>query len=117
MQPQQPPPRQLRFELPANMNAQYSNAVMVSQTHSEIIMDFIQVMPNNPTARVQSRIVMTPVNAKAFLQALSTNLERFEEKNGEIVMPPQPPSLAEQLFGTIRPENTPPEGEGGPNNG
>lgn len=104
MQPK-PPPRQLRFELPANMNATYANAVMISQTHSEIVMDFIQVMPNSPAARVQSRVVMTPSNAKAFLQALKTNLDRFEEKNGEISMPPQPPTLADQLFGTVRPEN------------
>jgi hypothetical protein len=106
MQPKpQQPPRQLRFELPANMNATYANAVMISQTHSEIVMDFIQVMPNSPVARVQSRVVMTPSNAKAFLQALSTNLDRFEEKHGPISMPPQPPTLADQLFGTVRPEN------------
>jgi len=106
MQPKpQQPPRQLRFELPANMNAMYANAVMISQTHSEIVMDFIQVMPNSQVARFQSRIVMTPSNAEAFLQPLGTNLERFEEKHGPISMPPQPPTLADQLFGTVRPEN------------
>ena len=103
---QKPPPRQIRLELPANMNATYANAVIINQTHSEIILDFIQVLPSSPTARVQSRIVMTPANAKAFLKALGINLERFEEKHGEIELPPQPPTLADQLFGAVRPEDT-----------
>jgi len=108
-QPQQPQ-RQLRLELPANLNAAYANAAMVSHTNSEIVMDFIQIMPNDPRARVQTRVVMTPVNAKMFLKALEANLQRFEETHGEIEIPPQPLSLADQLFGGIRPaeEERPP---------
>ena len=101
-QPQQPQ-RQLRLELPPNLNAAYANAAMVSHTNSEIVLDFIQIMPNDPRARVQTRVVMTPVNAKMFLKALEANLQRFEEKNGEIELPAQPTSLADQLFNTIRP--------------
>lgn len=100
---QQPPNRQLRLEIPATLNAIYSNAVIISQTNTEIVFDFLQVMPNDPRARVQSRVVMTPVSAKSFLRALEQNLSRFEEKHGEIVLPAQPTSLADQLFGTIKP--------------
>jgi hypothetical protein len=105
MNAQQPPqpPRQLRLEMPATLNALYSNTVIISHSGSEVVMDFVQIMPNDPRARVQSRVVMTPVNAKLFLRALSENLTRFEERNGEIKLPPQPPSLADQLFGSIRP--------------
>jgi hypothetical protein len=97
------PQRQLRLEIPNNLNALYANAVIISQTHSEIIMDFIQVMPNDPRARIQSRIAMTPASAKLFLNALSENLTRFEEKHGEINLPPQQLSLADQLFGGLKP--------------
>ncbi|MEZ4668133.1 MAG: DUF3467 domain-containing protein [Anaerolineae bacterium] len=116
--PAQPPgsggQRQLQIELPANLNATYANAVVISQMHSEIVMDFVQIMPNDPRARVQSRIVMTPANAKLFLQALNTNLTRFEALNGEIKLPTQGHSLADQLFGAIKPDDkdtppTPPE--------
>jgi hypothetical protein len=101
---QQPQPgRQLRLEIPANLNASYANAVIVSQTHNEIVLDFMQILPNDPRARVQNRVVMTPANAKLFLRALETNLQRFEEKHGEIATPPQPVTLADQLFGTLRP--------------
>ncbi|MCA9906645.1 MAG: DUF3467 domain-containing protein [Anaerolineae bacterium] len=99
----QPPQRQIRLEIPANLNANYANTVVISHTQSEIVMDFIQVMPNDPRARIQSRIVMTPVNAKSFMRALSENLTRYEERHGEIQVPPQPPSLADQLFGSTRP--------------
>src|SRR5215216_2966927 len=110
-QPQQPQqPRQLRLEIPANLNAAYSNGVVVNQTHSEIVLDFLQIMPNDPRARVQSRVVLTPVNATLFLKALETNLARYEEKHGEIVLPPQPVSLADQLFGTIKPSDSDEEG-------
>ena len=99
------PSRQLRLEIPATLNSTYANAVIVSQTHSEIVMDFIQVLPNDPRARVQQRVVMTPANAKLFLKAFETNLQRYEQKHGEIDLPPQPVSLADQLFGQIRPED------------
>lgn len=102
---QPPKPQQLRLEIPSNLTATYANAAMVSQTHSEIILDFLQVMPNDPRARVQSRIAMTPANAKLFLQALQQNLDRFEEKHGEITLPPKPISLADQLFGGVKPED------------
>ena len=97
--------RQVRLEIPANLSAIYANAAMVSQTQSEIVLDFLQVMPNDPRARVQSRVVMTPTNAKLFLKALETNLARWEEKHGEIEIPAQPGSLADQLFGTIKPDD------------
>jgi hypothetical protein len=106
-QPQQPPqpqrPGTLRLEVPANLSMTYSNAAVVTQTHSEIVVDFVQVMPNDQRARVQTRIAMTPANAKLFLQALQTNLNMFEEKHGEISLPPKPVSLADQLFNTIKP--------------
>ncbi len=103
---QQPPQpqRKLNLEIPANLTAIYSNAVIISQTHSEIIFDFVQIMPNDPRARVQSRIAMTPANAKMFLKALGVNLDRFEQIHGEITLPLGAPTLADQLFGGIKPE-------------
>jgi hypothetical protein len=104
--PQQPPnkPGQLRIELPNTLPTTYANAAMVSQTHSEIVVDFIQVMPNDPRGRIVSRVVMTPANAKQFAQALAQNLQIFEDKHGEISLPPKPVSLADQLFMSASPK-------------
>ncbi|MFN8450140.1 MAG: hypothetical protein U0521_16540 [Anaerolineae bacterium] len=46
-------------------------------------------------------LVADPLQRQAVLKALETNLARYEEKHGEIVIPSQPGSLADQLFGTI----------------
>ena len=105
MQPKQPNPsnkRQIRLELPKDPSATYSNTVMISHTSNEFIFDFIQIMPNDNRARVQKRIVMTPTHAKMFLNAMNDNVGKYEEKHGNIELP-QNPSLADQLFGGIRP--------------
>ena len=105
----QPPNRQIRLEIPNTLNATYSNAAIVSQTTSEIVIDFLQIMPNDPRARVQTRVVMTPTNAKLFLNALQANLARYEANFGEIPTPQQPGgSLADQLFGGLKPEGEAP---------
>jgi hypothetical protein len=51
-----------------------------------------------PKARICSRVILTPLCAKALLRALGDNLAKFEAQHGEIRMP-EGPSLAEQLFG------------------
>lgn len=104
-QPQQP--RTIRLDIPANLSATFANAVIVNQTATEIVLDFAQVLPNDDRARVQQRIVMTPAAAKSFLRALTANLARFEQVNGEIKLPTPAPgsaTLADQLFGGVRPE-------------
>lgn len=96
MQP--PKKRQLKIALPKDdPSAAYANTVMISHTNNEVIFDFIQVMPNDTHGRIQKRIVMTPVHAKLFLNALGDNIQRFENKNGEIALPERT-TLADQLF-------------------
>ena len=58
----------------------------LSITHSnvEFIVDFVSVMPGIPKGEVRSRIILNPQNAKRLLNALSDNIQKFEEKNGKI---------------------------------
>ncbi len=102
----------LRIEYPATLNATYANAAIINSTQSEIILDFMQILPNDPRARVQARVAMTPANAKMLLNALQERITHFEQLNGEIKIPLRPPSLADQLFGGVAPDpkpETPPE--------
>ena len=101
--------REIKLEIPANLNAVYTNAAIISQTKHEIVFDFVQILPNDPRARIQSRVVMTPSSAKALMQALQKNIELYEQTNGEISTPPPPETLADQLFGSVKPED---EGNG-----
>jgi hypothetical protein len=106
---QQPAPRRLNLEIPADLSAVYANFAIITHSAWEVFLDFAQILPNLPKARVQTRIVLTPTNAKMLLKALEENIARFEDQHGEIELPPRPQSLADQLFGTIRaPEDEPP---------
>ena len=95
--PQGPSQMQINIELPPDLEAIYTNFAMIGHTPSEVIIDFVRLLPGNPRARVQTRVLMTPMNAKLLLNALSENLERFEAQFGPIVIP-QGGNLAEQLF-------------------
>ncbi|MGV8878414.1 MAG: DUF3467 domain-containing protein [Sphingobacteriaceae bacterium] len=62
----------------------YSNLAVITHSNSEFIIDFIQIMPGVPKARVKSRIILTPEHAKRLLLALEDNIEKFEALNGRI---------------------------------
>ncbi|MDM8526892.1 DUF3467 domain-containing protein [Anaerolineales bacterium HSG24] len=83
-------PTKLNIELPADLEATYANLALISHSTSEVIIDFARIMPNIPKAKVYSRIVMTPMNAKLLLRALAENLQKYEAKYGEIPVPIQP---------------------------
>jgi hypothetical protein len=104
------PPRRVKVnvEIPADLQATYANFVLISHSPSEIIFDFAQVLPQQPKARVQTRAIMTPLNAKLLHRALGENIAKYEDRFGEIQLPKQGPSLAQQFFGIASPN---PEGE------
>lgn len=77
--------QELKIELtPDVAGGHYSNLAVISHTPGEFFIDFITVAPNMPQAKVQSRIIMNPENAKNLLFALRDNLQRYEKTFGEI---------------------------------
>ncbi len=107
--PGKPQARRLNLEIPADLSATYANFAIITHSPWEVFLDFAQILPNLPKARVQTRVVLTPTNAKMLLKALEENIARYEEQHGEIALPPRPPTLADQLFGSVRsPEDEPP---------
>jgi len=101
-EPKPPAPRRLNLEIPGDLPATYANFAIITHSPWEVFLDFAQILPNLPKARVQTRIVLTPSNAKMLLTALQDNITRYEETHGEIKVLPRPQSLADQLFSTIR---------------
>lgn len=63
----------------------YSNLAIISHSNSEVILDFVSLLPGVQKGNVRSRVVMTPMNAKRLLNALADNLSKYEEQNGVIV--------------------------------
>lgn len=68
----------------------YSNFCMITNSPSEFILDFGRIVPGLPSAKIYSRIMTTPQHAKQFLNTLLQNIEKFEEKHGEINLPGKP---------------------------
>ena len=69
----------------------YSNLVVVNHSPTEFVLDFINIMPGTPKAKVRSRIILTPQHAKRFSKALIDNVKRFEQAHGVIKDYDQPP--------------------------
>ena len=62
----------------------YANLAVVNHNEAEFVVDFIFVQPQAPRAKVRSRIVLSPQHAKRFAAALQENVNRYEQKFGEI---------------------------------
>jgi len=75
---------QLNIELPADLEADYSNFALITHSPSEVVIDFARILPNTPKAKVYARIIMTPMNAKLLYQALGDNIQKYEATYGEI---------------------------------
>ena len=53
-------------------------------TPTEFIMDFVFHHPGMPRANVQSRVIMSPVQAKRLMRLLEQNMANFEKNFGTI---------------------------------
>lgn len=96
------PPRQPAHQLPPleidpGQEVEYVNLVRIAHSPSELVFDFAHLLPGNASARIRSRIVMSPLGAKLFYRALAENLAKYESTFGEIGIPGDH-TLADHLF-------------------
>ncbi len=79
------PQNQINIELTEEVaDGIYSNLAVISHSQTEFIIDFIRILPGVKSAKVKSRIVLTPTHAKRLYRALGDNLKKFEDMHGEI---------------------------------
>ncbi len=100
-QPSAPAQQHIQLEIPANLDATYSNFAIITHTPAEVIIDYARVLPNTPKSKIVARIILTPMNAKILHKALGDNLAKYEAQFGPIVIPT---GLADQLFKPSKPE-------------
>jgi hypothetical protein len=85
MAEQQPPNSQLNIEISEEVaEGSYANLAIITHSHAEFVIDFVNVMPGTPKSKVKSRIIFTPMHAKRFMRALEDNVQRYEAVNGKI---------------------------------
>tara|TARA_Y100000590_G_C15537928_1_gene945778 strand:- start:322 stop:642 length:321 start_codon:yes stop_codon:yes gene_type:complete len=76
---------QIKIEIDENIGqGEYVNFAVVTHSAAEFILDFIRILPGLNKSKVKSRIVISPMHAKTFLLALKENIEKYENKFGEI---------------------------------
>ena len=82
---EQPQQNQLNIEISEEVaEGNYANLAVITHSHSEFVIDFVNVMPGTPKSKVKARIILTPQHAKRFMKALTDNINRFEAANGKV---------------------------------
>jgi hypothetical protein len=100
---QQSQGQQMQIKAPDEaLKGVYSNAVQISHTAEEFVLDFMDLFP--PVGILSSRIIVSPGHVKRILAALSQNIKNFEEQFGQIKenpsnVPPSSTSSSGQNFG------------------
>jgi hypothetical protein len=86
MQENNPPaPNQLNIEISEEVaEGQYANLAIITHSHAEFVIDFVNVMPGTPKSKVKSRLILTPQHAKRLMRALTENIQKFESAHGPI---------------------------------
>ncbi len=78
-------PSQLNIEISEEISeGAYANLAIITHSHAEFVIDFVNVMPGTPKSKVKSRIILTPFHAKRFMKAMIENVKKFESANGSI---------------------------------
>tara|TARA_A100001015_G_scaffold286645_1_gene355585 strand:- start:3802 stop:4104 length:303 start_codon:yes stop_codon:yes gene_type:complete len=80
-------PEQKKINIKINKeigNGSYNNIVLSSFTKEEFIFDFAFLQPNSHQADIQSRIIMSPRNAKTLSNILSSHIAEYEKKFGPL---------------------------------
>ncbi len=85
MQENQVAPNQLNIEISEEIaEGQYANLAIITHSHAEFVVDFVNVMPGTPKSKVKSRIILTPQHAKRLMRALMENVQKYESSHGPI---------------------------------
>ncbi len=62
----------------------YVNLALVNHTETEFTVDLMYLQPQQPKAKVRSRIISSPKHTKRLMLALQENIRRYEERFGTI---------------------------------
>ena len=90
-------PTRIAMDVSPELQTTYANLARIAHSPADIVLEFAHLLPGSKSAKVSSRVVMTPVSAKLLLKALNDNLARYEAAFGEITLP-KSNSLADNLF-------------------
>jgi hypothetical protein len=74
----------------------YANLALVNHTETEFTIDVMYLQPQQPRAKVRTRIISSPKHTKRLLAALQENVRRYEDRFGTIDL--SGPNPADELL-------------------
>jgi len=96
MADEKPAAPQLSIEIDdVTAQGMYCNLAFIAHSEQEFVLDFMFLSPQQPKAKVRSRIITSPKHAKRFLGALIDNLKKYEARFGMIPPDVAPPTSGE----------------------
>ena len=82
-QPQQQQQINIKIE-DAVLKGAYANAMAVSHSKEEFVLDFLNIYPWQKAGIVSARVITSPGHMKRIVKALTENLKKYEDKFGKI---------------------------------
>lgn len=84
-QPNQPGQKQIQIKIEDPvLKGVYANAMAVSHSKEEFVLDFMNIYPHQGIGIVSSRVITSPGHLKRIISALSENLKRYESNFGKV---------------------------------
>ena len=79
--------KQIKLSLNSDKSVEeYANFAIATHSPAEFVIDFFRILPGISEAKVKSRIIMSPVHLKTLVRALQDNINKYENKFGEIIV-------------------------------
>jgi hypothetical protein len=76
----------------ATADGLYTNFAIIHHSETEFTLDFVLVQPQNRRARLRSRVLLHPKQAKRLAAALTQHVQLYESRFGEIEAGPPGPT-------------------------
>jgi hypothetical protein len=85
MNEQQPVGQQINIKIEdAIMKGVYANAMGVSHSKEEFVVDFMNMYPYQRAGIVTARVITSPGHMKRIYNALEENIKKYEQQFGKI---------------------------------
>ena len=68
----------------STLKGAYTNAMGVSHSKEEFVLDFMNIYPWQRTGVVNARVITSPGHVKRIYRALEENIKKYEDKFGKI---------------------------------
>ncbi|MDD5039892.1 MAG: DUF3467 domain-containing protein [Patescibacteria group bacterium] len=82
-QPQQQQQINIKID-DATLKGTYANAMGISHSKEEFVLDFMNIYPWQRAGVVTSRVITSPGHVKRIFKALEENIKKYEAKFGKI---------------------------------